>query len=86
MDAKNETQSTTQVKSMQYMLENSPDVRFKVGSQEGETVIIPAHKDKLISKSEYFKRMFNIGMSECTSDQPIPIEDIDEATFRNLLL
>ena len=86
MSAGDEANSTTQMELLQYTLDNPTDVCFKVGRQGGETVIIRAHKDKLSERNEYFERMFSIGMSECTSNQPIPIEDIDAAIFKDVLL
>ena len=93
MAARDETQWRSQktlAECLRYIFDNEKgtDVCFEVGPLGGETVIIRAHKWMLTSRSDYFATMFSIGMSECISepDKPIRVEDIDAATFKDLLL
>ena len=91
MAAASELKSKTLVEHMRCMLdkaEKTGDVCFEVGPTGGETVIIRAHKCMLTSRSDCFVTMFSIKMSECVGgpNKPIRVEDIDAATFKNLLL
>jgi len=55
------------------------DVQFKIGD-----TLIPAHRNILVARSDYFRAMFKGGMRE-KNEKIIAIPDIDPTTFRDVL-
>jgi hypothetical protein len=55
------------------------DVIFQLDS-----VSVPAHRNILVARSQYFKSMFQSGMQE-SQKKTVTIQDIDEASFRAVL-
>ena len=59
-----------------FMNKEGSGITFKIGSQE-----IPAHKEILIQKSEYFQPLFESGLSE-SKQHIIEVKDCEFLTFR----
>jgi len=61
------------------------DCTFAVGTNNA---IVKAHRSILIARCEYFRAMFQGGLKESRSekDTPIPMPDMDEITFRQILI
>lgn len=55
------------------------DVTFKIGDS-----LINAHRNVLVSRSEYFRAMFTGGMRE-NNEKVVSIPDVDSTTFREIL-